>query len=83
MDWNSLAEFVGRFGFPMVLCILLCYYIKMLVDKFQAQMEKQSELRFEEQKQHKEEMLQVMEIVNNNTLALQELKDRLSLRKEE
>lgn len=83
MDWKSLAEFVGRFGFPMVLCIVLCYYIKMLVDKFQAQVEKQSEQRFEEQKQHKEEMLQVMEIINNNTLALQELKDRITLRKEE
>lgn len=83
MDWNSLMQVVGTLGFPIVMCVVLCYYIKLMTDKFQQQIEKISEQRLEEQKEHKEEIIKVTEIINNNTLAIQELSDRLSLRKEE
>lgn len=83
MDWNSLMQVVGTLGFPIVMCVVLCYYIKLMTDKFQQQIEKISEQRLEEQKEHKEEILKLSEIINNNTLAIQELSDRLSLRKEE
>ena len=83
MDWNSLMQVVGTLGFPIVMCIALCYYIKSMTDKFQQQIDKITEQRLEEQKEHKEEILKVTDIINNNTLAIQELSDRLSLRKEE
>lgn len=54
-----------------------------MTDKFQQQIDKITEQRLEEQKEHKEEILKVTDIINNNTLAIQELSDRLSLRKEE
>lgn len=83
MDWNSLMQVVGTLGFPIVMCIALCYYIKSMTDKFQQQIDKISEQRLAEQREHKEEILKVTDIINNNTNAINLLTERLDSRKED
>lgn len=83
MDWNYLMQVVGTLGFPIVMCIALCYYIKSMTDKFQQQIDKISEQRLAEQREHKEEILKVTDIINNNTNAINLLTERLDSRKED
>ena len=59
MDFNIIADFISKLGFPIACCIAMF-----------VMMEKEREA-------HKEEMQKVTDAVNNNTLVLQKLIDKL------
>lgn len=70
MDINALSEIISTVGFPIV-CFIMCgYYVKYREDKNDDKFDKINT-------QHDEEMKQVVAALNNNTLALQKLTDKL------
>lgn len=70
MDLNALSEIISTVGFPIV-CFIICgYYVKYREDKNDDKFDKINT-------QHNEEMKQVVAALNNNTLALQKLTDKL------
>lgn len=70
MEIGTIAELIGVYGFPIVACIGMGWYVKYITDKNTEQINKLNE-------QHRQEMSDVTEAVNNNTLALQKLCDKL------
>lgn len=59
MGVGELSQFLGTYGFPICMCIMLFWYIV-----------KQNE-------NHKEEIQKMTEALNNNTIALVELRDKI------
>lgn len=70
MDTTSILTIIGSYGFPIVACIAMGWYVKYTTDKNREEI---AEIR----NQHKEEMAQVTTALNNNTLAIQRLCDKL------
>ena len=70
MDLTALSEIISTVGFPIV-CFIMCgYYVKYREDKNDEKFDKLNN-------QHDDEMKQVVNALNNNTLALQKLTDKL------
>lgn len=70
MELNALSEIISTVGFPIV-CFIMCgYYVKYREDKND---DKYAKLNA----QHDEEMKQIVSALNNNTIALQKLTDKL------
>ena len=67
---NDVVQIVSTLGFPIAMCIGACFFIKYLFDTFTKQ---QEEMR----KEHKEEVMKLQASLDNNTLALQKLIDKL------
>lgn len=75
MDANQIIQIVSTVGFPVLACIALGFYVKTQTDSYR------SDVR-ELQHEHKEEISKVTEALNNNTLALQKLVDKIDRMKE-
>lgn len=56
---NDLATLISTLGFPIGMCLIMCYYINKINDA------------------HKEETDKYAEALNNNTVVLQKLCDKL------
>lgn len=56
---NDLSTLISTLGFPIAMCLIMCYYINKINDA------------------HKEETDKFAEALNNNTLVLQKLCDKL------
>lgn len=71
MDGSTIVQLIGSLGFPIAAC---CYMFYSL--------EKEREAHKEETRQitetHKEELTQITAALQNNTIALQQLTDKLS-----
>lgn len=65
-----MTQIIMSIGFPIVACIAMGWYVREITNKHDEQIERMNN-------QHKEEMKQVTEALNNNTLALQRLCDKL------
>lgn len=64
MDANVILQAITSVGFPIVMCIMLMYYVREMASK------------------HKDESDKFAEALNNNTLVLQKLCDRLDNEKD-
>lgn len=70
MDFNGISDLIQSVGFPIV-CFLMCgWYVKYREDKND---DKYDKLNL----QHDEEMKQMVSALNNNTIALQRLTDKI------
>ena len=69
MDW---AQLIGSLGFPIIACIGMGYYVKYQTDSYRDEVK---DMRTE----HKDEITKITEALNNNTLALQKLCDKLDV----
>ena len=67
---NEWLQAITTVGFPIVMCGAMAYYVKYMTDKYREEVAKLNE-------QHKEEMLDIVKAVDNNTLALTKLCERL------
>lgn len=56
---NDLSTLISTLGFPIAMCLIMCYYINKINDA------------------HKEETGKFAEALNNNTVVLQKLCDKL------
>lgn len=70
MNMSDVIQLISTVGFPIVCCIAMGWYVKYTTDKSREQIDSMNA-------QHKAEMETVTEAINNNTLALQKLSDKL------
>lgn len=70
MDWNVAIQAVSTFGFPIVMCGVMGSYVKYITDKHREEVSKLNE-------QHKQEMLDIVKAVDNNTIALTKLCEKI------
>ena len=66
----EVFQLIGSYGFPIVACIAMAWYVKYTTDK---QREEIDELI----KRNTEEKAELTKTIDNNTLALQRLCDKL------
>lgn len=59
MDFATIIQAIGSCGFPIIMCLVMAWYIKQL------------------NAEHKEESFKFTEALNNNTLVLQKLCDKM------
>lgn len=71
LNYAEITQMITTVGFPIVMCIAMAWFIKDTTKRHREQIHEINTL-------HKEEMKQVSEAINNNTLALQHLSDTLS-----
>lgn len=70
IDFSAISELISTVGFPIV-CFLMCgWYVKYREDKNDDKISKIVDT-------HNEESKRLADAVNNNTLALQKLTDKL------
>lgn len=70
MDLNAISETISTIGFPIV-CFIMCgWYVKYREDKNDEKLDKLNTM-------HDDESKQMISAINNNTLALQKLTDKL------
>ena len=67
---NDIVQIISAVGFPIGAAVGCAYFVKWQYEQNQKQNE---ELR----KEHKEEVAKMTEALNNNTLALQQLIDKI------
>ncbi len=67
---NEITSLIQLVGFPAALCIILLIGFKYIFDKFMAEMT-------QERESHRQEMETVTTAVNNNTVALTKLSEKL------
>ena len=67
---NTVMTAITTVGFPIVCCLGMAWYTKYSSDKNREDVNRLNE-------EHKQEIGQVTEALNNNTLALQKLCERM------
>ena len=70
MTINDIITIITTVGFPIVACGAMGWYVKYISDRHSTEVQQLNE-------QHQEEMKQVTEALNNNTLALQKLCNKI------
>lgn len=70
MDMNAILQAITTVGFPVVMCGAMAYYVKYITDKNREEVAKLNE-------QHKQEILDVVKAIDNNTIALTKLCEKL------
>lgn len=70
MNASTVTQIVSTVGFPIAMCLILAWYVKTLNDSHSEQISKLNQ-------EHKEEVKQMTEAVQNNTLTIQKLVDLL------
>lgn len=70
MDTPTILQIVSTVGFPIAACFGMGWYFKYTTDK-------EREERVKMNEQHRQEMQEVTIALNNNTLAIQKLCDKI------
>lgn len=71
MNMGEISQLISSIGFPIAMCVLMCYYIKYTQDNYRTDINDLNE-------KHKEESTKLVEAINNNTLVIKELSERLN-----
>lgn len=71
MDVNVAIQLITTVGFPIVACGAMGWFVNDTTNKHRQEVSKLNE-------QHNEEVKSVTEAINNNTLALQKLCDKIA-----
>lgn len=72
VDVNLIGNLIASLGFPIVACIAMGWYVKYQTDQNNKEVENM-------RKEHKEEVQKMTEAINNNTIAMQKLVDKIEL----
>lgn len=70
MNSAEIINIITTVGFPIVMCGIMAWYVKYRADKSDKERERTEE-------NHKEEMDKITEALNNNTIALTKLCEKL------
>lgn len=77
----DVIQIVSQLGFPVAVALGCAFYIKYRDDKADTKLEKMQDVYSQElraeREDHKKEMQSITEAVNNNTLVMQKLLDKL------
>ena len=68
MDANTWITLISTIGFPIVMCGAMGWYVKYITDQNREDITSERE-------QHDQEMKEITQAINNNTLALSKLAD--------
>lgn len=71
MDWSQL---ISTLGFPIVCCIAMAIYVQKITQQNREDTKELNKQHSEEMKDFKED---IKEVLNNNTLALNKLCEKL------
>jgi len=66
----DFTQLIGSLGFPITACFAMAYYVKYTGDRYIKQID---EIRLS----HEKEVSTLVEILNNNTLAVEKLTEKL------
>ena len=75
MDANTIITLVGSLGFPIVACIGIAIFFKQMNDNYRADIK-------DINSNHRAEMDKITEAINNNTLVIQKLVDKIDKNRE-
>lgn len=70
MDINTISQLISQVGFPIFACCAMGYYVYYSNNKSRQEIQRIND-------QHKAEMDQVTQALNNNTLAITKLCDKI------
>ena len=70
MDTNTIITMIGSLGFPIVACIAMGWFFAKVNDNYRNDIK-------EINANHKEEVKAMTEAINNNTLVIQKLIDKM------
>ena len=70
VDTMNITQIIMNVGFPIAMCCAMAWYVKDTSEKHREEVRHLNE-------EHNDEMQQVTAALNNNTLALQRLCDKL------
>ena len=70
MDWQMLLTAISSVGFPIVGCCALAYFFAKTTNNYREDIKEQNAL-------HKEETSKLVDAVNNNSMVIQRLCDKL------
>lgn len=70
MDANTIITMIGSLGFPIVACLGLSYFFAKVNDNYRNDIKELNAI-------HKEEISAMTEAINNNTLVIQKLVDKM------
>jgi len=70
MDFTAVITAIGSVGFPIVACCAMAFFFSKVNNNYRTDIKDLSQ-------QHKEEMAAMTEALNNNTLVIQRLVDKL------
>ena len=70
MDANVLIQMIGSLGFPICACVFMAIYVKGNNDNYRSDLKEMSQ-------NHRTEMDKITEAINNNTLVIQKLIDKI------
>lgn len=70
MDFNTIIAAIGSLGFPIIACIGMAYFFAKVNDNYRADIKEMNA-------SHKDEMDKMTEAINNNTLVIQRLIDKM------
>ena len=70
MDFTTVITAIGSVGFPIVACCAMAFFFSKVNNNYRTDIKDLSQ-------QHKEEMAAMTEALNNNTLVIQRLVDKL------
>ena len=65
---DQIWSVIGQYAFPIVMCILMAWYVKYCEDKHSEELKDIRDMQ-------KSDMEDITRAINNNTLALQHLTD--------
>ena len=74
MDWQLIFNAIGSIGFPIVGCCALAYFCVQITNNYRNDLKEQNSM-------HKEETAKLVDAVNNNSLVIQRLIDKLDAEK--
>lgn len=63
----DIMQLIGSYGFPILACIAMAWFVKYTTDKNREDIKQSREV-------HKEEMTKITEALNNNTIAVHDLR---------
>lgn len=70
MDFNTILQVIGSYGFPIVACCALAWYFNKINENYRNDLK-------ELNANHKEEVKAMTDAISNNTLVIQKLVDSL------
>ena len=71
MDVNSIVTIISSLGFPIVACVGMGWFVKYTTDLHNKDIK-------EERGSHSAEVKQITEAINNNTIVMERLVDKLN-----
>lgn len=74
MSLDVVTTLIGNYVFPIVACLAMAWYVKYISDKNRETTEKLNESHTQEMLAYKEE---IREALNNNTMAINKLCEKL------